>query len=119
MRRDRTGPVGQAARPIRRIQATVVELRDTPQMYASYKDCLSAGDWSSCYRPRDEALAGMAAAAMAHPHFHRLDLSGALCGAAECRASAGDMIIYRDRNHISASFAATLSNDFQKLLPDR
>lgn len=97
----------------------VVELRDTPQMYASYKDCLSAGDWSSCYRPRDEALAGMAAPVMAHPHFHRLDLSGALCDATECRASAGDMIIYRDRNHISASFAATLSDDFQKLLPDR
>jgi peptidoglycan/LPS O-acetylase OafA/YrhL len=96
----------------------VVELRDTPQMYVTYKDCLSAGDWSSCHRPRADALAGMASPATDHAFYRLLDLSDVLCDAEKCRAGDADAIWYRDSEHLTASHAATLHGYFERLLAD-
>lgn len=94
----------------------MVELRDTPQMYASYKDCLSAGDWSACYRPRHEALEGMVIPEIESPLYRRMELSDVLCGAEKCGAAAGSTIWYRDSEHLTATHAVTLYGHFEDLL---
>lgn len=96
----------------------VVELRDTPQMYASYKDCLSAGDWSACYRPRGDALAGMAGPEIESSLYRRMELSDVLCDGEICRAATGNAILYRDSEHLTATHAATLYGYFEELLGD-
>lgn len=94
----------------------VVELRDTPRMYASYKDCLSAGEWSACVRPRNDALAGMSSTPVDSPLYIELDLTDALCLAASCPAVIGGAIAYRDSNHLTASYAGSLYRHFVPLL---
>lgn len=94
----------------------VVELRDTPSMYASYKDCLSAGEWGACVRPRDDALAGMPSPPVDSPLYIGLDLTDALCSAASCPAVIGGVIAYRDSNHLTASYAGSLYRHFLPLL---
>lgn len=94
----------------------VVELRDTPRMYASYKDYLSGGEWGACVRPRDDALAGMASPLLASSLYRRLDLSDALCSAASCPAVIGGAIAYHDSHHLTASHAGSLYRHFLPLL---
>lgn len=94
----------------------VIDLHDTPQMYVSYKDCLSAGNWSACYRPRREALAGMQSPAIKSPLYSRFDLSNVLCDQQICRAAVGKTILYRDSEHLSATYALTLQDYFEEIL---
>ena len=94
----------------------VVELRDTPRMYASYKDCLSKGQWSACARPREEALSGMALPAIESPLYSRLDLSDVLCPAGTCSPAIGGVIAYRDSHHLTSGYAASLHGYFKPLL---
>lgn len=94
----------------------VVELRDTPKMYAGYRNCLSAGDWDACHRARGEALDGMQGPSIAQAGYSKLDLSDVLCERAVCRAAAGGRILYRDSEHITASHAESHYRHFVELL---
>lgn len=94
----------------------VVEVRDTPRMYGSYKDCLSDGEWSTCRRPRKDALAGMASPEIASPLYSVLNLSDAICSLDFCPAVIGGAIAYHDNHHLTASFALTLYPHFAAFL---
>lgn len=94
----------------------VVELRDTPRMYASYKDCLSGGRWQDCGRQRRDALSGMASPRIDSALYSRLDLSDHLCSPQECPAAIDGAIAYRDSEHLTASHAAALYRHFLPLL---
>lgn len=96
----------------------VVQLHNTPQMYASYRDCLSRGAWNACARPRSEALAGLPRPELESPLTMRLDLSSALCSAHHCSAVIDQAIAYRDSHHLTASHAATLYQYFYDLLSE-
>lgn len=96
----------------------VVELRDTPRMYASYKDCLSAGRWQDCGRQRRDALSGMASPRIDSALYSRLDLSDHLCFPQECPAVIDGAIAYRDSEHLTASRAAALYRHFLPLLAE-
>lgn len=98
----------------------VVELRDTPRMYNSYKDCLSDGGWEACGRPREDALDGMSSPHFASPLYSVLDLSDALCMPRFCPAVIDGSIVYRDSHHLTAGHATTLFRSFAALLaPER
>ncbi len=94
----------------------VVELRDTPRMYTSYKDCLSNGQWDACGRPRSEALAGKTSAQIGHDLYWQLDLSDLLCSPNTCSSVIDGAIAYRDSHHLTASHAASLYEHFAALL---
>ncbi len=96
----------------------IVELRDTPQMYRSYKDCLSSGRWSLCVRARGEALAGMSSPALdkTTERYSVLDLSDVLCTRKNCPAVIDGKIVYHDSEHLTAGYAVLLYEHFVSVL---
>lgn len=105
----------------------VLGMRDTPWMYRegmlfSPVDCLAeGGDAEACGLPRSEALADY------NPtmdHLHRypgiapLDLSDAVCGPLYCRAVEGNVLIYHDGHHLTASYVRTMSDELGRQLSD-
>ncbi len=110
------------ASAIRRLQAAGVEpivIADTPQANAQFVDCMVLGGGSSCDRPRDQAVpasrpdvdaATMTSAAV-------IDLTDRICGRDICSVQHDGMIVYRDRHHLTARFAASLADAFEPFLP--
>jgi hypothetical protein len=92
-------------------------IRDTPWLHRDgvpYRaiDCLAdGGDADSCGMPRDAVLAAdntAAAAAAAFPLVHLLDLSDAVCDTAICRVVEGNILLYHDSHHLSATYVRSL-----------
>ncbi|BAH50512.1 acyltransferase family protein [Rhodococcus opacus] len=92
-------------------------IRDTPWLHHdgvpySAVDCLAdGGDADSCGLPRDEVLAPdnpTVEAARDLPSVHPLDLTDAVCDVAICRAVQGNILVYHDSHHLSATYVRSL-----------
>ncbi|MFC4123322.1 acyltransferase family protein [Nocardia rhizosphaerae] len=96
----------------------VLALRDTPRLFRNgvlYRatDCLAhRGDADSCGLDRSAALSAIDPArepAAGYPNVHLLDLSDAVCRPQRCRVVEGNVLIYRDEHHLTASYARSLA----------
>lgn len=103
--------------------STVIGIRDTPWLYDDdgrpYRapDCLATGrDPDSCGIPRAMVLddvdpaeaARDALPAATRDRIALLDLSDAFCDGDICRAIEGNVVIYRDAHHLTATYVRTL-----------
>ncbi|MGW0161250.1 acyltransferase family protein [Mycobacterium sp. NPDC003323] len=95
-------------------------IRDTPWMlrdgrFFSPVDCLAVGDDAdTCGVPRSEALADRNPTldvAQAYPLLQLLDLSDAVCRPTICRAAEGNVLIYHDAHHLSATYVRTMAEE--------
>ncbi|MBB3038809.1 acyltransferase family protein [Hoyosella altamirensis] len=88
-------------------------LRDSPWLphFPEPSDCLaSGGDPEECGISRAEVLSAANPADELEgeiPGFVSLDLSDAICDVDVCRAVEGNILVYRDFNHLSASYVRT------------
>jgi hypothetical protein len=95
--------------------APVVVLRDTPAPRLDVAECVSAHreELTRCAVPRDEALAGIGPlqvdAARGLTGVRLVDLNDAICPADRCAAVIGGVLVYRDTNHLTATYARTLA----------
>ncbi|WP_342802024.1 acyltransferase family protein, partial [Nocardia sp. No.11] len=96
----------------------VLALRDTPRLRRDgvlYRatDCLAhRGDPDSCGLDRAAALDARDPAeepAAGYPNVYLLDLSDAVCRPQRCRVVEGNVLIYRDEHHLTASYARSLA----------
>ncbi|MFE1596357.1 acyltransferase family protein [Nocardia sp. NPDC058705] len=96
----------------------VLALRDTPRLRRDgvlYRatDCLAyRGDPDSCGLDRAEVLDPHDPAqepAAGYPNVHPIDLSDAVCRPQRCRVVEGNVLIYRDEHHLTASYARSLA----------
>ncbi|MEV6279112.1 acyltransferase family protein [Nocardia sp. NPDC051832] len=96
----------------------VLAIRDTPwprRDGVTYRalDCLAhRGTAYSCGIDRATALTPENPAtqpASAYPNIFPVDLTDAICRPERCLAAEGNILVYRDEHHISASFARTLA----------
>jgi peptidoglycan/LPS O-acetylase OafA/YrhL len=93
----------------------IVVIRDNPTMPPSVLTCVSehgsdAGE--ECAVPRSEALPAFdaqAAAVRQVPRARLVDVTSFYCDPDGCPPVIGNVLVYRDTTHITASFAATLS----------
>ncbi len=96
----------------------VLAMRDTPWLTRNGKpfmpaDCLAkGGDAVSCgierYRvlsPRNQTLDYLDR----FPNLHVLDMSDAVCRSDLCRAIEGNVLIYHDAHHLSATYMRTMT----------
>ena len=100
-------------------------IRDTPWMYRdgmmfSPVDCLAEdGDPQSCGLPRSEVLSDYNPT-MDHlgryPGIIPLDLSDAVCRPDYCRAAEGNVLIYHDAHHLSATYVRTMTDELGRQL---
>ena len=93
-------------------------IRDTP--YADYDvpGCLAQAEWdghTQCTAPASAAVlspgiyAAEARAAQDFSNVKVLDLSDRMCGPDRCYLEAGGQVIYRDADHLTASFSRSLA----------
>lgn len=97
----------------------VIAIRDTPWLrtedgiWYRANDCLAqGGSAESCGIPRDRALSPVNPAIDAiaqFPNVHGVDLTDGVCGQLYCRAVEGNVLVYHDEHHLSASYVRTLA----------
>jgi hypothetical protein len=95
----------------------VTVLADTPQAEADVPSCLSDNVTRAhaCALPRataiDERFAARIAGLMAEHDRQVLDFNDTICGADRCPAIIGNLLVYRDRDHLTRPFALALTDD--------
>lgn len=103
----------------------VVAIRDNPWLFHgdtryNAADCLAGGGTSdSCAVARADALDPVDPAIEASafsPNVSLIDLSDSLCRADTCRVIEGNVLIYRDDNHLTTTYVRTLTPDLDKQL---
>ncbi|MFE3544269.1 acyltransferase family protein [Nocardia sp. NPDC059177] len=103
----------------------VITVRDTPWLrrgtvrYAA-ADCLAAGgDRTSCGMRRTDALSPVdpqLEPAARFPSIFPIDLSDAVCRAAICTVAEGNILIYHDEHHLTASYSRSLAGALGRAL---
>jgi peptidoglycan/LPS O-acetylase OafA/YrhL len=101
---------------LKRIQGAglqTVVIRDTPASASDVPSCVSEdlGHLEACAFPRvhDWNLEFDDRAAKANPNTHLIDVTAEICPGELCRAVIGNALVYRDKSHLTATFARTLS----------
>ena len=100
--------------------ALVVLLRDTPRPDIDVPICLSRTSIhpllfpaNTCYVPEQQALAQTVwqaeISAARFEHVSILDMTDNFCRDGQCPPMLNGMVVYRDGNHITATFAASLA----------
>jgi peptidoglycan/LPS O-acetylase OafA/YrhL len=96
----------------------VLAMRDTPWLVEDGKpfipaDCLaSGGNATSCGQKRSDLLADQNPTlefVAQFPGLHPLDMSDAVCRPDYCRAVEGNVLIYRDSHHFTATYMRTMT----------
>lgn len=102
----------------------IIVLRDTPTMADDVLTCIrdEVEPSSACARDRTDALTEDpqfdAALASDDPRVRPVDLTDALCAPDECSPVIGDVLAYRDSNHLSWVYAATLAPTVQGVIDE-
>ncbi|MCV7053638.1 acyltransferase [Mycolicibacterium gilvum] len=97
---------------------SILGMRDTPWLIrdgrlADPADCLSrGGDSVSCGVKRSWALSETNPTldlASYYPLLHPLDMSDAVCDETDCRVTEGNILVYHDSHHVSATYMRTMT----------
>ncbi len=99
----------------------VVALRDNPRFPYDMFECVETygADHPRCNEPRAEALQEvnpLLEVAARHEGLHVVDLTDRLCTTDVCPSVVGNVVVYRDLDHITSSYAATLTPDVEERL---
>jgi peptidoglycan/LPS O-acetylase OafA/YrhL len=92
----------------------IAAIRDNPRFGFNVAECVELHGVSSplCSRPRGEVLvepSPLVNATGISANVHFIDLSDAFCERATCPPVAGNILIYRDLDHLTSSYAITLA----------
>lgn len=95
----------------------LVAMRDTPVTDRNVFECLEEhnDDLSQCSVPRETAFEDadpqVRAARAMEDEVHLLDMSDLFCGEDRCEAVIGNVVVYRDYHHMTASYSEMLSEE--------
>ncbi|WP_461003765.1 acyltransferase family protein, partial [Streptomonospora sediminis] len=101
----------------------VVAIRDTPRMEQRLPDCVSrhSGDPIQCARPSGEAFGDQdpqVLAAANDPDTDLVDLTGDFCQGDTCLPVIGNVMVYRDSAHITATYSELLAPALKQAIGD-
>lgn len=103
---------------IHRAGLRTVVIKDTPVSTSDVPDCVSEQlqHLDSCAFPlvRDPTREFDARAARAAPHSHLIDITSEICPRRLCRAVIGNALVYRDKSHLTATYARTLAPSIER-----
>jgi hypothetical protein len=98
--------------------SAVLIIRDNPIADANYQTCYLKG--LDCITSRQRALAGTQLAVEVAREFGDFvtvaDFSDEICDAQTCPVMRNGLIVYRDSNHLTATYAATFAPQIAELL---
>jgi peptidoglycan/LPS O-acetylase OafA/YrhL len=88
-------------------------IRDTPASSSDVPSCVSEDlqnlDHCAFERVHDWDLEFDVRAAQNSPYAHLIDITDEICPSDLCRAVIGNALVYRDKTHLTATFARTLA----------
>lgn len=90
----------------------VLAVRDTPWLTEVTDECLAEASVAECSDDREvvlDAVDPAQAYAEEFPSMSFLDLSDAVCGPQRCSAVQGNIVVYRDGNHITTTYGQTMA----------
>jgi peptidoglycan/LPS O-acetylase OafA/YrhL len=91
----------------------IAVMRHTPVQSRSVLECLSSADASieKCSATRERALVGgpMDVAARDNPEVRLIDMTDQFCSAPLCPVVIGNVLVYSDGHHLTATYARTLA----------
>ncbi|MFI7580309.1 SGNH hydrolase domain-containing protein [Kocuria kalidii] len=101
----------------------VIAFRDNPRFDHDMFECVETygPDHDRCNTPRSEALLPhnpLDALAARHPDLHTIDLTDRLCTENTCPGVVGNIMVYRDLDHVTSSYGETLAPDVEHRLLD-
>ena len=103
---------------IHRAGLRTVVIKDTPVSTSDVPDCVSEDlqHLDSCAFPltHDKVREFDARAAKAAPHSHLIDITPEICPGGLCRAVIGNALVYRDKSHLTATYARTLAPSIER-----
>ncbi|WP_185974215.1 acyltransferase family protein [Curtobacterium sp. KBS0715] len=107
----------------------VIAIRDNPVPRPDVVECVSRMSGptnSSCDQPRSEAFRqtdstddAVRAFRAAGGHAAEVDLTDHYCTATTCPAVIGGVLVYRDKSHVTATWASSLAPYLERGLQDR
>jgi hypothetical protein len=102
----------------------VVALKDVPRPRADVVDCVAQHytDPQKCARDKSAALAKhdvFERAAKKAPGTKVVDMTDRFCDSKLCYAVIGNVAVYRDKNHVTETYATSLQTDIAKGLPEK
>ena len=102
---------------IAELNIKILTIRPIPALETSPADCLP-NDAQRCVIPRAaaERQNTVAMAAEKVPGVHILDMTDAICAKDTCGPVVGNLIVYRDRHHLTATYARALAPYLEKAL---
>ncbi|MER8431964.1 acyltransferase family protein [Mesorhizobium caraganae] len=88
----------------------IIVIRNTPLMAFEPGDCLSATP-VKCFTKRSDAELNdvLALAAEGQKNVRVVDMTDAMCGLELCPAVVGNMIVWRDNGHLTATYSLALA----------
>lgn len=96
--------------------AQVIAIADNPDFTDDPNKCLRSKPAVDCTRPRSEALVTQdpLMVAAASLNLSTVDLRDTFCDATNCFAVISGANVYRDQDHLTATFANTMGFEFQR-----
>ena len=94
----------------------VIAIRDTPWMPFEPGDCLAGGNPAACTAPRRQVEASTIyrEAAADLTAVRVIDLTDGICGPETCETIVGNVIVWRDRHHLTTTYATALAPHLAK-----
>lgn len=104
--------------PLIKAGSQIVVMPSTPMLPFDPAECVDQhrDHMTECTAPRSEALKGNGARvqkAADYPGVGIVDINKAICPTKQCAPVIGGVLVYRDRVHITATYAATLAEDLR------
>jgi peptidoglycan/LPS O-acetylase OafA/YrhL len=103
---------------IHRAGLRTVVIKDTPVSTSDVPGCVSEKlqHLDSCAFPlvHDKSKEFDARAAEAAPDTHLIDVTPEICPSGLCRAVIGNALVYRDKSHLTATYARTLAPSIER-----
>ena len=96
-------------------------IKSTPRFEGLVPDCVAANlpEWEECNLPRSEALrfsGVLEEAASMVENADLIDMNNHLCQIDRCEVIIGNVLVYRDQHHITATYMRTMADSLYRKL---
>lgn len=102
--------------PLRQTDAQLVVIADSPRPDKDIRECVfdNGSNLRNCAFDRGEALrSGANLEAATQPGDETIDLADLICPVDPCPAVVGQVVVFRDSNHLSQEYVRTLERPFE------
>jgi hypothetical protein len=111
-RKEVAAAIASVWRELHALGIRIVALRDTPKLPFPPGECIARDP--ACYAEQSKALGDDDPLLMAHglvPEVPVIDMTDAVCRDGKCPMVIGNVVVWRDRGHLTATYSRTVATE--------